>query len=142
TDDVWELSQRLNESPVKDELIAAVDDWALDEKDPKHKKRLDEIAAAATGEDWRRQLLQPRKDLQALKQCAERLKQSGGSPAQMIRLAQALDECKLDSLPLLEAGSRLYPSDFSLHFARATRYHDPSRRQYDAAGGAYHAALA
>jgi tetratricopeptide (TPR) repeat protein len=140
--DVAERAERLKESPVKEELIAAVDDWALDEKNPHRKKRLDEIAALATGEDWRQELLLQPNDPQALKRRAERLKQSGGSPAHMIRLARALDECRMDSLALLEAGSRLYPSDFSLHFERAMRYHEYSRLGYDVAAGAYYAALA
>jgi tetratricopeptide (TPR) repeat protein len=137
-----ELSRQLKDSPVAEQLISAVDDWALDEKQPQQRDRLDQIAAAASGDHWRQELLDVRQDPQELKRRAEQMMQYGGSPAQFIRLARVLDEHHLDSLALLEAGSRFHPRDFSLHFERAIRYHDPSRQQFEAAAGAYHAALA
>ncbi len=142
TGEVAELAQRLKDSPVAEELIAAVDDWALDETHSPLRDRLDQIAAAASGEHWRQELQHLRKEPQELERRAELLMQSGGYPSQIIRLARALNEHHLDSLALLEAGSRFHPRDFSLHFERATRYHERSGKQYDAAGGAYHAALA
>jgi serine/threonine protein kinase/Tfp pilus assembly protein PilF len=142
TGEVKELAQRLKGSPVREELIAAVDDWALDEQQPERRARLDQIADAATGEAWRQELLQRRKDRQALLLKAEELKRSGGPPALAIRLARALEENGLDGLPVLEAGSRSHPGDFRLHLERALRYHARIRERSDAAVGAYHAALA
>jgi tetratricopeptide (TPR) repeat protein len=140
TGEVEELAARLHSSPIHEELIAALDDWALDETDSQRRNRLDQIGAAATGESWRQDLPRLRNDPSALKALTERLKRSGGSPAHVIRLARQLDDNGLDSLPLLEAGSRFHPTSFVLHYERGARYW--SRKQYDAVVGACHAALA
>jgi hypothetical protein len=112
---ISELSRRLKDSPVKDELIAALDDWALDEE-PAQRQRLDQITAAVTGEGWREELSQLDGNPKALLQKTQEVIRTGGPPALFYRLARLLEESGHDGLLVLEAACRRYPSDFWLHF--------------------------
>jgi tetratricopeptide (TPR) repeat protein len=137
--DPVELAGKLNDSPVRDYLLAALDDWALHE-DANNRQRLLALTAAATGQEWRRQVHAFWDDGVRLSQVYDAIPDSERTPAVIIVVAIRLKELGQDGIVRrLEQGLRLHPGDFWLH---STLGFLQRKERPDAAIGAFRTALA
>jgi predicted ribosomally synthesized peptide with SipW-like signal peptide len=138
-----QLARRIVASPLREEMIAALDDWAFTERDASKRSRLWRLTAAVKpGEPWRKRLAAPdvwgdRRRWQRLLAEAdvERL-----SPRVLGGLGARLDALGGDGLAVLEKGCLRHPGDFWLNFELANLLGAKSR--WDAAAAYYRAALA
>jgi serine/threonine-protein kinase len=147
-DDPAETATRIRSSPIKNQLLAALDHWAGVKQTYQMggHERLREAANLADDSGWRRQIRQAleAKDQKAVRQLT---KESGATdlpPPTVVRLAEVLTagEALDDALAVLVAGLRRHPDDFWLNHELATllvRVEPP--RQQDAVAY-YRAALA
>jgi serine/threonine-protein kinase len=140
---VEEVVARLRASPIRAQLVAALDDWAWQEKDLGRRWRLMEVARRTDPGEWKDRLRDPSKWMNrpALERLARQARVESLSP-QLVSLLAALLERQGEGIRLLERGQRHWPADFWLNFslANALRNTDPGR--LEEAIGYYRAALA
>jgi tetratricopeptide (TPR) repeat protein len=141
--DPGELAAKLKDSEVRDYLLAALDDWAMEEGSTKEgrdrSRRIMAITADATGQAWRGQLgasLLSGNGLAGLYDLYNAIPENERTPAIIIAAARQLGQD--DGNRRLESGLRQYPSDFWLHFEIGSR----SSYTSDRCIGAFRAALA
>jgi predicted ribosomally synthesized peptide with SipW-like signal peptide len=116
--DPAEAAKRIAASPVKAELIAAVDDWALFEPEPDLWERLLAIARRADPGSWTDRLRDPavRSNREALRKLAADANPASTSAATLSVLATIMEVRGLDAAPLLAAAHADHPADFELAF--------------------------
>ena len=141
--DTTDLAGRVNASPVRPEVVAALDDWALYELDPSLKARLLEVARRADPGPWQDRLRDPRLwappgrqrhwwvgsvPVLILAQLAI-VADATTPPAAVSTLAELMDRHGLDPSPLLFASAARDPTRFEPAFAlgRWFQARDPAR---------------
>jgi tetratricopeptide (TPR) repeat protein len=132
-----DLAKRLNASPVRDYLLAALDDWAMLEG--ADLKRILAVTAEATGLEWRRRLPHAWDDGKKLAEFFDAVPRSQRTPAIIHGVGSRLYDLGEDGVSRLDEGLRQYPADFWLHFALGTM---GGKKRVDARIGANRAALA
>jgi tetratricopeptide (TPR) repeat protein/serine/threonine protein kinase len=141
-DKVAAVAARIRGSAVKEQLVAALDDWAGISTDWRQFEWLLAVARRADPGRWRDQVRDPavwtnRAALQRLVRQApvERL-----SPHLVGALARVLMIWRADAVPLLTAALERHPQDFWLNFAMGNALQE--RQQVGEAVGYYRAARA
>jgi tetratricopeptide (TPR) repeat protein len=124
------LVRTVADSPLRDYqidyLIAALDDWLLEEPDPQLQARLCRVTADITGQPWRQQqllaALRDRKQLEML--LTEPL-----PPGLLAELGWLLQRRGGDGIAVLQAASLRYPTEFWVWFELGFAYLHPGERQ-------------
>ncbi len=136
------VAARVQASAVREEVVAALDDWAGLTADQGRQTWLLAVARAADpgpdGDRWRQPGLW--RDKAALLRLAEGESAAGLSPQLATALARALRRRGGDRVPLLRAAQAGHPDDFWLHFELGLALREA--KQSDEALGHYRAALA
>jgi serine/threonine-protein kinase len=130
--DLRAVVTRVQESAVRAEIVAALDDWASITQDEAQRDWLLEVARQADPDPWRNRLRQPQlwQDPVAFAKLAQQATAASLSPQLATALGRALRETGGDALPLLTAAQTRFPQDFWLNFYlgavlyRANRFHD------------------
>jgi serine/threonine protein kinase/Flp pilus assembly protein TadD len=137
---------RLRRSPIREDLVAGLDDWAARGQPPgPGRAKLRAVADAADGDPWRRALRDAvdRKDGARLTAMARDAQALAQPPADLSGLGAALAEAGLDdeAVALLRQAQARHPTDFriNLELASALLRHRPRDQE---AVGYYRAALA
>jgi serine/threonine-protein kinase len=145
------LAQRIAASPIKKQLLAALDNWAytaLMIQDAKTQALVLAIARRADPDKWRDRLRDPAvwKDRQRLKRLAAEVKVDRESPALLKNLDHLLAPLGNDTVVLLEQAQHLHPQDFWLSFSLANALNSVLNNQkvgrLEEAVGYYRVALA
>ena len=138
------VADRIQSRAVREQLVAAVDDWAMSvgKEDPSRRAWLLAVARAADSDPWRSRFRDPQmwKDRTALERLAGDAKVSELSPQIIVVLGRLLRVRDADVMSLLTAAQRRYPSDFWLNYDLGAALHHAKRWQE--AIGYYRAALA
>jgi hypothetical protein len=117
------VADRLRSSAVREQLVAAVDDWAqwLGKEEPARLAWLLAVARAADLDPWRDRFRDAAvwNDRTALERLAREAKVSELSPQIIVSLGWRLYRCGADPIPLLTGALRRYPSDFWLNLRSA-----------------------
>jgi tetratricopeptide (TPR) repeat protein/tRNA A-37 threonylcarbamoyl transferase component Bud32 len=141
-DEVAAVAQRLRRSDVREQLVAALDDWATLTGPGSRRAWLLAVARRADPDPWRDRFRDPRvwQDRGAVERLARQARVEQLSPPLLTTLASVLKGVGGDAVPLLTAAQGRYPQDFWLTFemGKALR----ARRQTGEAVGYYRAALA
>jgi tetratricopeptide (TPR) repeat protein len=139
--DPADAAKRIAASAVKAELLAAVDDWALHEREPGVRKRLLDVARRIDPGPWTDRLRDPavRADRGAVEKLAADADPARTSAATLSVLAERMGHLNLNPAPLLRAARTAHPADFELAFALALWH---GSRRDDRAIGSYEAARA
>jgi serine/threonine protein kinase/Flp pilus assembly protein TadD len=144
------LADQMRASAVRDEILAALDDWTRFESEEKRQRHLLELAWRIDHANrWRRQLLAPGVllDSTRLRRLLGQVNKDRVSPSTSIYVATLLGLRTPEALALLEGARERNPDDFWLNFwlAKSTAGEDYARgdrvRQEEAIGY-YRAALA
>ncbi len=121
--DAAEVAALIRRSAIREQLIAALDDWAEVRGDTKRRAWVLEVARRADPDVWRDRFRDPEvwQDRATLERLARELLENEDlltrqSPQLLAALAGALKETKADVLPLLAAARARYPNDFWLNF--------------------------
>jgi tetratricopeptide (TPR) repeat protein/predicted Ser/Thr protein kinase len=107
------VAKAVRESPIKDFLIAALDDWTFTLKDEVMAKSLLEVTADATGLEWRRTLDPFSKDPAGLNRQVRAIPRSERTPALVGLLSERMP--RSEGSELLLDGLAQFPNDFWLH---------------------------
>jgi hypothetical protein len=128
-DRVGQLSAKIEGRTIKEQLVAALDDWAAEEPDERVRARLLAVARRADPGEWgdRFRDAAVRRDRRALQQLAEEAEQrlargADGdrlSPVKLMALAESLERSGGDALSLLRRSLWRHPSDFWLNLTLA-----------------------
>jgi serine/threonine protein kinase/Tfp pilus assembly protein PilF len=125
-------ADRIRRSAIREQLVAALDDWALATPDDGLRARLLHLARRVDPDPaWRDRIRDPavRGDRQALERLATEVRDSPEAvpPPQLLRtLAVWLREAGGHPEPLLRAAQQRRPGDFWLNFALASVLRDSS----------------
>ena len=137
------VANRIRSSAVREQLVAALDDWAVRalKVEPARGAWLLAVARAADPDPWRDRFRDPavRNDRAALERLAREAKMSELSPQISNALGVLLGR-DAGALPFLTAAQRRYPSDFWVNYSLGVALHNAQR--WEEAIGYYRAALA
>jgi Flp pilus assembly protein TadD len=136
------VAERIRASAVREQLVAAVDDWALRVQEPERRAWLLAVARAADPDPWCDRFRDAAvwKDRAALVRLAREAKVNELSPQILIALGTQLRSHGADAVPLLTAAQRRFPSDFWLNSGLGWASYEAKR--WEEAIGYYRAALA
>jgi tetratricopeptide (TPR) repeat protein len=147
--DAAQVADAIRRSPVREHLIAALDDWALvtaargKRADTRALlQRLRDVLRLADPDPWRGRLRDPAswRDPQAFRQLANQLPMTELSPQILVLVGRLLGETGQDAETWLRRAQLLYPSDFWISFYLAGEVcHDGRLEEAEAH---YRAALA
>jgi tetratricopeptide (TPR) repeat protein/tRNA A-37 threonylcarbamoyl transferase component Bud32 len=146
--DEAEWGRRLAASPVKEQLVAALDYWAwfaiAAAKDAKTGERLLALARRADPDAKRNRFRDPAvlRDRQKLAQLVRQADVKRLSPELLAVVGGRLDQLGGPGVELLERGQRRYPGDFWLNVQLANALQTKKRPRWREAVGYYRAALA
>jgi tetratricopeptide (TPR) repeat protein len=144
--DEADLARRVAAHPLRDELVAALDDWAALQADAKTRDDLGskiwEVTARVTGEAGRRDLAAAWNDGSRLKAVVDRIDPGRASPAFLAMLGYRLDRNGQDGLTFLRWACVRHPADFWVHLATGNALSSNRHKRYADAAGYYRAALA
>lgn len=130
---VAELARRIKASAIKEQLIAALDDWYDVERDPQLSGRLLAVARLADEDVWRQRLRDPAvwKDKQALKHLAKEEGALAQPPLTAQILARYLFRASepADAVGVLRQAQQRHPGNFwvNYHLAVSLMVSEPSR---------------
>jgi tetratricopeptide (TPR) repeat protein len=141
-EDAGVVAARVRASPVRAEVVAALDDWASIAGDGPRRTWLLAVARAADPDPERDRLRQPGlwRDGAAVARLAGAARVAEWSPPLAQALARALAVSGADPIPLLREAQAHHPEDFWLNVELAGTLH--LAKQWDAAIGYHRAALA
>jgi tetratricopeptide (TPR) repeat protein/serine/threonine protein kinase len=146
-DDAEGVSERIRGKTEREQLVAALDDWAAATSKPESLAWLLEVARRADPDPWRDRFRDPKvwRDRAALEALASELLRDPTQLAQqnpqlLVALGQALRRTQADAVPLLKAAQPWHPDDFWLNFLLA--FDLGLVKQWDEAIRYYQAALA
>jgi tetratricopeptide (TPR) repeat protein len=124
-----EAAKLLAASAIKNDLVAAVDDWAIYEPDQNLRARLLEVARHADPGEWTNRLRDPNVQSRPaeLERLAAAALAAGAPPAALSLLAELMSRQGLSPVRLLSAARVEHPTDFELAFALARWYTDFGR---------------
>jgi tetratricopeptide (TPR) repeat protein len=120
--DLEALAARLRDSPVRAQLVAALEDWAIATRDLAGRARLMFLARRADPEPkWRDRFRDPAtwEDRQGLAELARQAPVAELSPQLLTLLGMVLRLKAVDASPLLRAAQKLHPEDFWINFELA-----------------------
>jgi serine/threonine-protein kinase len=140
-EDVQVVAARVRGSAVREQLVAALDDWAQMTEDQRRLAWLLAVARQADPDPWRDRFRDPRvwQDRLALERLAREVRVAQLSPQLLTNLAKLLFRSGGDGMPYLKAAQARYPQDFWLNFILANAFH--AARQIEEAIAYYRAAL-
>jgi serine/threonine-protein kinase len=143
-DPVAKLARRIAGAPIKEQLVAALDDWAWGAKTRRTARRLLAIARGADPDVGRDQLrtLVVRRSKQKLQELVARAKVTRLSPALLLILGKLLQAHRGDGVGLLRLGLDQHPDDFWLNFYLAYLLSQKGKARLAESAGYYRAALA
>jgi tetratricopeptide (TPR) repeat protein/tRNA A-37 threonylcarbamoyl transferase component Bud32 len=147
------LAGRIRACAVREEILAALDDWMSWKAEDTEQRRLLELAAGVDEEHpWRRQLLQPGilRDRDRLLRLVRQVKEDDLTPATAVFLDRLLGRASPEGMRLLLRARERHPDDFWLNFELAVlrtveKYQyveQRDRARQEEAIGYYRAALA
>ncbi len=113
------VADRIRMSPIRETLLAGLDDWALVEEDAVMRSRLLQVARWADPDPtWRDRVRDPalRHDRRALEQLAAVAPETDAPPQLLTTLGVLLKQAGGDAEPLLRAAQRRRPTDFWLNY--------------------------
>jgi serine/threonine-protein kinase len=141
-DDREALAARVRGSPVRAEIVAALDDWASRSEDPARRAWLLAVARGADPDPSREHLRQPElwQDGRRLTRVVQELRVAELSPQLATAMGRVLGRTGGEAVPLLSAAQAHFPQDFWLNFELGMAL-DQVRRS-DEAIGFFRAALA
>ena len=147
-DDIEAVAARVRDAALREDLIAALDDWASIATDPGRRDWLLAVAREADQDPARNHLRRPElwknpefwTDSKSIAQLTEDLKAADFSPQLAIALSRVADEFHGDSVALLTAAQARYPQDFWLNAGLGSSLAEA--RRWREALGYYRAALA
>jgi serine/threonine-protein kinase len=141
------VAARIRDSAVADQLVAALDDWALVTQDAPRRAWLLEIARQADQDTWRDRFRDPQvwQDRAKLDELANELlhdetRLAQQQPQLLAALGGTLQQARGNAVPLLLAAQAQHPNDFWLNFLLGYALDDAQR--WDEAIGYYRVALA
>jgi serine/threonine-protein kinase len=142
--DAVELAGRIAASPIKAPLVAALDDWAAGEPNPRVRARLLAVTRKADPDEWRDRFRDPSlwRDARALQRLAARADEARLSPVVLVLLGDFLRRAGGDPVGLLRRAQRQHPGDFWLNLLLGEALASGPRARLDEAIGYYRAALA
>jgi hypothetical protein len=114
-------ARRIAASPIKSQLLAGLDHWALLERHPGTRRDILLVAEKASDPGWGRQFRDPdlRRDPRALAPLAEKADPRHCSAAEIETAALVLLYAHRDAEPLLRRGVALHRNDFWLNLRLA-----------------------
>jgi serine/threonine-protein kinase len=117
--EVAAVAERVRQSAVKAQLLAALDDWAEWTADARLRARLLDVARRADPDPWRDRFRDPvvRADVRALRRLAADVPVEALSPALLEALANHLWRQGIDDLELRRRVQARYPDDYFLNQA-------------------------
>jgi tetratricopeptide (TPR) repeat protein/tRNA A-37 threonylcarbamoyl transferase component Bud32 len=117
-DEVEVVGRRVAASPVREVLVAALDDWLSKEPDVGRRDRLARIAKAADPDPWRDQFRDAlaRRDWDALGRLAAKADVARLSPAALVALGLSLGTKTPEAADLFTRAQVHYPADYWLNF--------------------------
>jgi tetratricopeptide (TPR) repeat protein/tRNA A-37 threonylcarbamoyl transferase component Bud32 len=123
------VGHRVAASPVREVLVAALDDWLSNETDARQRDRLARIAKAGDPDPaWRDRFRDAlaRRDRDALRKLAAEADVGRLSPAALVALGTGLGCTTPEGIDVLERAQVHYPADYWLNFwlVRALRHND------------------
>lgn len=129
--------QAIRASPIRAQLLAALDHWALIEAYPGTRRKLLLIAQEASATDWGRRFRNPelRRNPAALARLAGETSPEQCSPVEIDSLARALLLSGRDAEALLQRGLSLYPSDFRLNLMMVSALERKAQKEQQAEQG-------
>jgi serine/threonine-protein kinase len=141
-DDPVEAAVRIQASPVRGALVAALDDWAACATDRDQQAWALAVVRHADPDPWRDRVRDPATwdDPAALRELAERAPLAGQSPQLLAVLGARLRANKLDAVGFLERVASAYPGDFWVNVEMGNALCDQSN--WREAIGYYRTALA
>jgi tetratricopeptide (TPR) repeat protein len=112
------VADRVSDSAIRVQLVAALDDWAATTRDKKRRAWLLEVARRADGEASHGRFRNPKawNDATVLAGLAREAQEEGLSPQLLAALATQLAVLGENPLPLLKKAQARHPSDFWLTF--------------------------
>jgi serine/threonine-protein kinase len=138
------VATQIRESAIREELVAALDDWASVTRDARWRARLLRLARLADPDPkWRDRFRDPAvwRDRPALERLAEEASVGELSPQLLTMLGKLLSvQREADAEPFLRMAQHRHPEDFWLNYELANFLLD--RRKPGKAVGFYRAALA
>jgi serine/threonine protein kinase/tetratricopeptide (TPR) repeat protein len=139
-------AERVRRSPIREDLVAGLDDWAARGEPPgPGRVKLRAVADAADDNPWRRALraAAERKDAARLKEMAESPEALAQPPAALSVLGAALAEAGLndEAVALLRRAQARHPHDFWINYELAHALGRLRPPPADEAVGYYRAAL-
>ncbi len=137
------VAARVRDSPVRTEIVAALDDWASITQDDTRRAWLLAIARDADPDPSGDHLRRPElwQDGPELANLAHECRVEELSPQLLTALGRVLNRAGgASALPLLSAAQAIFPDDFWLNFELASAWNESGRN--DEALGFYRAALA
>jgi serine/threonine-protein kinase len=141
-DDPAEAAARIQASPVRGTLVAALDDWAACATDRDQQAWVLAVVRQADPDPWRDRVRDPATwdDPAALRESADRAPVAGQSPQLLAVLGARLRAKKLDAVRFLERAASAYPGDFWVNVEMGNALRD--RSEPGEAIGYYRTALA
>jgi serine/threonine protein kinase/tetratricopeptide (TPR) repeat protein len=126
--DPAEAASRVRRSAIREQLVAALDDWAWVKpaKDAAGRERLNEVARLADPDDWRNRFRDAamRKDRRALEGLADGGEVASLPPTGVVLLARALGNAGAhdEALQVLRRAVHRHPADFWLNYEAGAAY--------------------
>jgi tetratricopeptide (TPR) repeat protein/tRNA A-37 threonylcarbamoyl transferase component Bud32 len=140
--DAATLGRQVAASPVRDHLLAALDDWAL--TGSKDGNRLLAIARRADPDRLRNQFRNPHlwKDRKQLEKLAAQASLKSWSPMLLLYLGKVLEKAGGDGISLMRQAQEWHPRDYWITYGLANSLSTNRRKRWDEAVGYYRAAIA
>jgi tetratricopeptide (TPR) repeat protein len=136
------LVQRVAASEVGAELVAALDDWAVEEPDAALRSRLWQLTAKITGLAWRTELVTALSNREQLEQLLASVPAQEMTPALLAGLGRKLQRLGGDGPAVLEAAWLRHPTDFWVWFELGAAWGGKGTEYARQAADAYGACLA
>jgi tetratricopeptide (TPR) repeat protein/tRNA A-37 threonylcarbamoyl transferase component Bud32 len=136
------LAERIRNSPIRQYLIAALDQWAVEVKGAVRTRRLWTVLARATGQAWRERFADTSEWNNRDKRRAAILSAPRDEMSADLIDSLATHLPKADRLAFLRDGCRCHPTSFWLNFRLGYTLGNIPPRNYSEAVGAYRACLA
>jgi serine/threonine-protein kinase len=137
-----EAAEHVRESPVRDLLVAALDDWSACTTDADQQKWILAVVRQADPDPWRDRVRDPAtwNDAESLRDIAARAPTGGPSPQLLVVLGARLRANNIDAVPFFVRVAAAYPNDLWANIEAGNTFLQQSNSLE--AAGYYRAALA
>src|SRR5262249_22001109 len=119
-------------SAVREDIIAALDDWARHERDPRRRQRLLQVANRADEPDpWRQAVRQavPQRDGRRLRQLVRGAGAGQATPGVVLLFTLSFPQESVEPIALLRRMQLERPSDFWVNLALGERLYNQKKHQ-------------